>query len=104
MKDAARRGFRIIVYSRVDEIVDPDLDTPTSCFDPHLQLPHVDLRLYNHTSNSIAGVHYDPMYCIRSSSPSTENNANRQRICENTSVDKSVQAKIHVQKRSKQGQ
>ena len=98
MKDAARRGFRIIVHSRVDDIVNPELDTPTLCFDPQLQSPHKDLRLYNHTNNSITGVHYDPMYLVKTPSHCSEEEAKRQNTCEDTYVAKHVHARTRVDK------
>ena len=62
IKDKARRGFRIVVHSRFDERVDPLLDAPTLCFDAMLQMPSIDLKLYNHTGNGIRGFHYDPLF------------------------------------------
>ena len=65
MRHEARRGFRIVVHSRFDERVDPFLDAPTLCFDSTLLLPHIDLRLYNHTGNGVSGFHYDPVFLHR---------------------------------------
>ena len=65
MRREARRGFRIVVHSRFDERVDPFLDTPTLCFDSTLQIPHIDLRLYNHTGNGVSGFHYDLVFLHR---------------------------------------
>ena len=65
MKDKATRGFRIVVHSRFDERVDPLIDAPTLSFDPALEFPHIDLRLYNPTGNGITGFHYDPVFTER---------------------------------------
>ena len=65
MKDKARRGFRIVVHSRFDERVDPFLDAPTLCFDAMIEMPVIDLTLYNHTGNGIVGFHYDPLFLHR---------------------------------------
>ena len=66
LKDEARRGFRIVVHSRFDgDVVDPFMDAPILCLDADLQVPHIDLRLYNHTGNSFTGFHYDPVFLRR---------------------------------------
>ena len=62
MKDKARRGVRFVVHSRVDERVDPFLDAPTLCFDVMMQMPFIELELYNHIGNGIIGFHYDPLF------------------------------------------
>ena len=65
MKDKARRGFRIVVHSRVDERVDLFLDAPTLCFDVMMEMPFIDLTLQSHTGNGIVGFHYDPLFFHR---------------------------------------
>ena len=60
--DEARRGFRIVVYSRFDgDVVDPFMDAQVLVVDDCVGLPHIDLRLYNNTGNGISGFHYDPI-------------------------------------------
>ena len=87
MSQKARRGFRIIVYSRFDEILDPESDATTLCIDSHVQEPFIDLSLYNHTNNSIAGVHYDPVFLRRSPSSSTEHPSKIMKTSENATVN-----------------
>ena len=60
MTAAARRGFRIVVHTRFDARVDPMLEAPTLCFDASLDVPHIDLLLYNNTGVGVTGFHYDP--------------------------------------------
>jgi len=61
--DEARRGFRIVVYSRFDgDVVDPFMDAQVLVVDDCVGLPHIDLRLYNNTGNGISGFHYDPIF------------------------------------------
>ena len=65
LKDDARRGVRTVVHSRFGERVDPFTDAPTLCVDATLQVPHIDLRLYNHTGNGVTGSHYDRLFLRR---------------------------------------
>ena len=65
MKDKARRGVRIVVHSRFDERVDPFLDAPALCLGAMMEMPFIDLTLYNHTGNGIGGFHYDPLFLHR---------------------------------------
>ena len=65
MKDKARRCFCIVVHSRFDERVDPFLDAPTLCFEAMMEMPFIDLTLYNHTGNGTVGFHYDPLFLHR---------------------------------------
>ena len=62
MTAAARRGFRIVVHTRFDARVDPMLEAPTLCFDASLDVPHIDLLLYNNTGVGVTGFHYDPVF------------------------------------------
>ena len=65
VQDEARKGFRIVVHSRFDERVDPFMDVPLLCLVATLQVPHIDVRLYNHTGNGVTGFHYDPVFLCR---------------------------------------
>ena len=87
MSQKARRGFRIIVYSLFDDILDPESDATTRCVDSHVQEPFIDPRSYSHTNNSIAGFHYDPVFLRRSPSSSTEHPSNIMKACENGIVN-----------------
>ena len=60
-----RRGFRIVVHSRFDELIYPFLDAPILIGDEYLHVPPIDLRLYNHTGNGVTGFHYDPVVLRR---------------------------------------
>ena len=80
MREQARRGFRIVVHSRFDERVDPFLEAPTLCFDPRLQIPIIDLRLYNHTGNGVSGFHYDPVLLHRPQSRANAHNVKKIKV------------------------
>ena len=53
------------MHSRFDDRADPLMDAPIRCLDAALQMPHIDLRLYNHTDNGVSGFHYDPVFLRR---------------------------------------
>ena len=78
MKDKARRGFRIVVHSRFDEIVDPFLEAPTLCFDAIMHMPFIYLTLYNHTGNGIVGFHYDPLFLHKAPQASAKDATKKQ--------------------------
>ena len=61
----SRRGFRIVVHSRFDEIVDPFLDAPILIGDEDLHAPPIDLRLFNRTGNGVTGFDDDPVFLRR---------------------------------------
>ena len=86
MIEQTRRGFRIVVHSRFDERVDLFLDAPTLCFDPTLQIPHIDLRLYNHTGNGVSGFHYDPVLLHRPQSRAGGQSAKKLKVRTDTDV------------------
>ena len=90
MREAARIGFRIVVHSRFDETVDPFLDAPTLCFDPTLQFPHIDLRLYNHTGNCVSGFHYDPVFLNVPPSRASGQSAKKRKMRTSTTISRDV--------------
>ena len=62
-KDEAKRGFRVVVYTRFDgDVVDPFIDAPTLPSENDIGLPLIDLHLYNNTGNGVSGFHYDPVF------------------------------------------
>ena len=67
---------------RFDERGDPFLYAPTLCFDPMMQMPHIDLRLYNHTGNGVGGFHSDPVCLRRPQSRATVQNSKTLKTCQ----------------------
>ena len=78
------------MHSRFDERVDPFLDAPTLCFDSTLQIPHIDLRLYNHTGNGVSGFHYDPVLLHRPQLRAGGQNAKKPKVRTDTDVGEEV--------------
>ena len=86
------RGFRIAVHSRFDEHVDPFFDAPTLCLDDSLEIPYIDLRLYNNTGNGITRMNYDPVFLKKSQSQTAGHKAKTCKTCKDSNVSKKSNA------------